>query len=380
MHKLRLSFSRYTATVVSFPWDGAQDDLDLPGLMIGFDAPDSDDGDAADDTLPASLGMTTSAGQKLRGNLLEMLGSKHLDQVSSFTAHDGQIWVVATARLRNQGENTWSRSRPLSLVSNKQVYSLTLPTTRDDIVIIDAGAIAVIGGTDSGKTYFLGGGLTPMLKEQGIPVTHITYGEDVVTSGSALAWDPLDLLHALGTEAIIAATNKEKRVIIVDSIREFVYMGSDGGTGEGGFNMLIPVQTTSLSNALAEYGLLAILALNPMVSEDKPAVLAKVIKDFQSSVNTFYITRTASQKAGSVKYFLRGETNRDRPIGESFIKDLTSFERDQEGEYDLSSEPDNGTTEHYVTHPVESPFAEAVRGASLRGAFNSIQMSQLDND
>lgn len=380
MHKLRLSFSRYTATIVSFPWDGSREDLDLPGLLVGFDDLDSDHGDSEDDTLPDSLGMITSGMLQLRGNLLEMLGAKQLDQVSSFTANDGQIWVVATARLRNQGENTWSRSRPLSLVSNKQVYSLTLPTTRDDIVIIDAGAVAVVGGTDSGKTYFLGGGLTPMLREQGIPVTHITYGEDVVTSGSALAWDPLDLLHVLGTEAILAATNKEKRVVIVDSIREFVYMGSDGGTGEGGFNMLIPVQTTSLSNALAEYGLLAILALNPMVSEDKPAVLAKVIKDFQSSVNTFYITRTASQRAGSVKYFLRGETNRDRPIGESFIKDLTSFERDQADEYDLDLDLADGTTEHYTTHPVESPFAEAVRGASLRGAFNSIQMSQLDND
>lgn len=380
MHKIQLSFSRYTATTISFPWDRPVEELDLPGLLRGFDTDDADGDGESEDILPDSLSQLTASNAKLRANLLETLGSKYLDQASVFTDVNGQVWVVATSRLRNGNDNSWSRSRPLSLVDNKQVYSLTLPTTREDIILINAGVIAVVGGTESGKTYFLGGGLTPSIREQGIPVTHVTYGEDVVTAGSTLAWDPLDLLHILAAEAIVAATNKEKRVVIVDSIREFVYMGSDGGTGEGGFNMLIPVQTTALSNALSAYGVLAILALNPMVSEDKPAVLAKVIKDFQSSVNTMYITRTASQRAGSVKYFLRGELNRDRPIGESFIRDLSSFEHDTAPDYDLSVDIDVGTTEHYVAAPVDSSYAEAVRGASLRGAFNAIQSSQLDND
>lgn len=146
-------------------------------------------------------------------------------------------------------------------------------------LIMEFGVGVILGGTGTGKTTLTRGYIIPELEKRGIEVRYHTFVEEVTSPEVGIS-DETELLHNIAQFLL----EDDRRVMVVDSLRHFIFKGGSGGTGKGGTNMALFSSLTQLDMLAGHFGKVILFTLNPLASEEE--VLSMILDSTNSSVKT----------------------------------------------------------------------------------------------
>lgn len=124
---------------------------------------------------------------------------------------------------------------------------------------LPVGLTALLAPTGWGKTYLIENAVKPALVDS--VSLSLSYLEPLSETSATQDVDSPGRLLAL----LAAAIHEEVEVVIVDSLRAFVYGASLGGTGQAGVDQMLYPQLTAIANVCARGATRMLVVLNPMV-------------------------------------------------------------------------------------------------------------------
>lgn len=166
-------------------------------------------------------------------------------------------------------------------------------------LLLPLGVTAFLAPAEWGKTTLLRRSVIPALQAQGQSVAVLSYVEPLE---DALADVPTLTLSSpmqfLDSVAGWLADPAGERVLVVDSLRAFVYGRSLGGTGTGGVDRLFAPQLTALSNMVAAAGRSLLAVINPL--SDSEEAYQIYLTTMRSSVPGVWAAREGVRPPGTL--------------------------------------------------------------------------------